>query len=118
MTRKQSTERLWPPEEKAPFVKQTVSVEEEAQFSLDAQAVAKALAPVLKSSCPTCPTCPTCPDGKKERIYGHVNIRESILLIVIAVLALSTLLCALISMSIASKSSRAIIKLESLLLNI
>ena len=114
MTRKQSTERLWPPEEKAPIVKQTVSVNEEAQFSLDAQAVAKALAPVLKSSCPVCPTCP---ESKKEKVYGHLNIRESILLIVIAVLALSTLFCALISMSIASKSSRAIIKLESLLSN-
>lgn len=127
MTRKQSTERLWPPEEKKVVKERPAKLfsvpqsleEEEAQFSLDAEAVARALAPSLNKKCPACPACPQAsiaPAASSPHGQGrHLNVREGILLILVAVLALSAFVCALISSLIASNSSRAIIKLEQLL---
>lgn len=123
MTRKQSTERLWPPsaedkkeKDKPLELRKTESQEEFASFTLDAEAVARALAPTLKK-CPACEPCKSIEDSKKDlpKFYGHLNVREGVLILIIAVFAFTTLICALICVSISSKSSQAIIKLESLL---
>jgi hypothetical protein len=121
MTRKQSTERLWPPTEKKEHekhftVQEVEKTAEVASFSLDPEAVARALAPSLQK-CPACEPCPQQLESRREvpKYFGHLNVREGILILGIAVLALATLICALICVSITSKSTQAIIKLESLL---
>jgi hypothetical protein len=110
MRRKQAIEKLWPAAEKPKLEVFTPEEEkkQEASFTLDAKELAKALVPSLQRECPPC-------QQAKLSTHGYVSSKENILIILIGVLATTTLLCALMCIYLASASSRAIVKLESLL---
>jgi hypothetical protein len=114
MRRKQTIQNLWPSEEKPPRKLEIKTVEEkkeEASFSLDANELAKAIAPSLQQR-----DCPPCLQHKPSlSTNGFVTSKEGVLIALVAVLAATTLLCALMCVYIAHCSSRAITKLEALL---